>query len=77
MEESATYQAIIERGEVRGEMRGRASEARRLIEQIGSKRFGTPSASVLTQLAALTSAEDLERLAGKLLDVENWNKLLS
>ena len=71
MEDSVTYREILERGEARG----RADEARRIIEQIGSKRFGLPDASSQARLAALTSPENLEALASRLLDVENWDEL--
>ena len=77
MEDSVTYQAILERGEARGKLQGRADEARRIITQIGSKRFGPPDAQTQARLDAFVSPEALETLAGRLLDVETWGELLS
>ena len=85
MKEYTTYQAILEEGEARGrvegEARGRvegkAEEARNLIIRLGSNRFGPPDASSLAVLEAITSLERLEQMADRLLEVENWNELLS
>ena len=54
MEESVTYQAILREGEARGEARGKATEARRMLLLVGRTRFGEPSAAVVDTLDALT-----------------------
>jgi predicted transposase YdaD len=84
MEESVTYQAIIRKGrevgrEVgreEGREVGRVEEARALLRRLGGKRFGPPPAAVQVALDAITSAERLEQLSERLLDVESWEELL-
>jgi predicted transposase YdaD len=73
MEESTTYQEILEKGEARG----RITEARALLLKFGGKRFGVPDASTQAALEAITSIEELERLADRLLEVESWQELLA
>ena len=65
MEESVTYQAIIEKGMEKGmekgEARGRVEEARRLLLRQGRIRFGPPDEATQAALAAIA---DLERPNG-------------
>jgi hypothetical protein len=72
MKESVTYQAIIEEGEAIGEVRA----ARAILLRLGSRRFGPPDARTRTAIDAITSAERLEQLTERILDVENWDELL-
>jgi hypothetical protein len=65
MRESSTYLAIL------------AEEARVILLRQGTKRFGPPSADVRAALEAITDVEQLETLADRLLDVENWDELLA
>ncbi len=81
MEESATYQAILRKGEAKGKIEG---EARGKLEGelsalliLGGKRLGKPRAKTLKTLHAITSAEAMERLVGRLLEVETWSELLA
>ena len=68
MEESATYQAILEEGALR--------EARKTLLRQGHKRFqGTPAA-VKTTIAAITDLERLDELLEQLLDAKSWQELL-
>jgi predicted transposase YdaD len=76
MEESTVYQAIIEQGIARGEIKGRREEARRMILLQGTKRFGPPAADVTAALEAIDDLERLEELQLKLLDVASWPELL-
>jgi predicted transposase YdaD len=76
MEESTTYQAIIEKGAALGEARGRAEEARRLLLRLGQKQFGPPDEAIQAAVQANTEVERLEDLAEQLLDVESWQELL-
>jgi hypothetical protein len=64
-------------GEARGEARGRLTEARALLVRIGTARFGAPDLTITTRIEAIHSLEDLERMADRLLQVENWQELLS
>jgi len=77
MEESSTYQALLARGEAKGEARGRAEEARAIILRLGRKRLGEPSAEAQNALNALTTPKRLEELAERLLEVESWEELFA
>lgn len=72
MKESATYQAIIEEGRLEGRVEGEMQAVLRL----GAKRLGEPSAAVRAALAAIDSAERLETLLDRLMEVESWEELL-
>jgi predicted transposase YdaD len=65
MRESSTYQAIL------------AEEARAIVFRLGTKRFGPPSPGVRAAIEAMTNTDQLEALADRLLDVENWDELLA
>jgi hypothetical protein len=77
MRESVTYQAILAEGKAEGEAEGALNEARKLLLTIGSRRFGTPSATLRDTLSSIASVERLERLSERLLDVESWDELLA
>ncbi len=72
MEESTTYQAIIRKGEARG----RAEEARRLLLRLGQKQLGQPDAAVVAAVQAITDVERLEALAEQVLEARTWQQLL-
>jgi predicted transposase YdaD len=76
MEDSVTYQAIIRKGEARGEIKGRLEERHDVLMQLGGKRFGPPDASVQAALESITDLKQLERLTERLLEVESWQELL-
>src|SRR5262249_52103329 len=76
MEESVTYQGILEKGEARGEAKGEVKEARRLVLLQGNKRFGPAPPEVTAALQAITDTDKLEQLGLRLLDVESWHELL-
>ncbi len=81
MEESVTYQEILQKGEARGEARGkaqgRAEEARRIVRLIGEQRFGAPDAATETALNAITDLDRLERMAARFLQADDWADLLA
>lgn len=89
MKESATYQAILQEGEQRGqaigeqrgqaigEQRGRAEEARGVLLKLGARRLGQPSADVRSTIEAESDLARLEAFIERILDVENWDELLS
>lgn len=64
-------------GKAAGRAEGKAEEARGLLLLLGTKRFGLPDAPTQAILEAITSLERLEQLAERLLEVENWQELLS
>lgn len=68
MEESTTYQAILEEGAVR--------ELRKTLLRQGHKRFEATPAAVKTAIMAITDLERLEELSVRLLDAASWEELL-
>jgi predicted transposase YdaD len=77
MEESATYQAIVEKGVEKGIVKGELREAKKFLLFLGSDRFGTPDASISAALDAITDVERLENMGRRLLTVTNWQELLA
>ncbi len=73
MEESTTYQALLERGAARG----RAQEAAAMLLRQGRKKFGPPTPAHEAALAAVTDLPRLEALSERLLDVNTWDELLA
>lgn len=82
MEQSSTYQVILNKGKAIGEAIGEAmGEAigevhgiRESILRIGRKRFGEPTQNVLDTLNSISSRVRLEELTDRLLEVETWNE---
>lgn len=72
MEESVTYQAIIEKGEAKG----RSEEAQRILLLLGTDAFGAPDAATQAALAAITDRERLESLIQRVRQVNSWPELL-
>jgi hypothetical protein len=77
MEESVTYQAIIEKGVAIGEAKGEAKGERRTLLLVGKKRFGPPPPEVVAALEAINDPERLDQLSLRLLDVTSWQELLN
>ena len=76
MEESVTYQLIVEEGKARGIAQGRAEEAKRLLLLWGRKRFGAPDAATKAALDSIDNLRRLEELSERLLEVKSWEELL-
>ena len=84
MEESVTYQAILQRGREdglrqglqQGLQQGSIGEARALILRQGRKKFGPPTAKQEATVNAIADLARLERLSENLLDVTTWGELL-
>ena len=91
MEDSTTYQEIIEKGEARGIERGlerglkrgiehgRVAEARQIIVRMGTKHFGPPDVPTRETLESITDLHRLEDLIDRLLDATctGWAQLLA
>jgi predicted transposase YdaD len=81
IEESSVYQDIFAqgeaKGEARGEARGRAEEAREAVLTVGRKRLGQPDDGVLGKINAINEVDRLNSLLDRILDVSNWEELLS
>jgi hypothetical protein len=69
MEESVTYQALLQKG--------RVEEARKLLLRTGQFRFGVAANSATrSALEAIDDLEQLEQLADRVLVVQSWDELL-
>jgi predicted transposase YdaD len=69
MEESATYQYIVSKGELK--------EARKFLMRQGCKRFGQPDPTIVATIESITDVERLEQLGERLLEVSSWQELLA
>jgi predicted transposase YdaD len=69
MKESVTYQAIVEEGEVKG--------IRETLLLLGGKKFGPPDKSVIAALAKIDNIAKLKAMTERILDVENWQELIT
>ena len=69
LEESSTYQMLLDRG--------RIDEARRLVLRRGQKRFGPPGEETRKAIEAINDLDRLERLSDRLLAVSSWAELLT
>ncbi len=80
MEDSVTYQAILEKGVQKGIREGKreglVDGERRVLLRMGTKKFGPPTASTKARLEAITDLKTLEALGERLLDVLDWKTLL-
>ena len=81
MKDSVTYQAIVEEGEVKGLVKGRAEGILRArledLLLLGRRRFGDPIAETEIALRGIADADRLARMIGALLDVSSWEELLA
>lgn len=69
LEDSSTYQHVLEQGESKGE--------KKLILRQGTKKFGPPSPAIAAALQAILDTARLERLGDRILDVGSWDELLA
>lgn len=76
MEDSVTYQAIVEKGRVKGRLEGRLEEARSTLIRLGTARFGAASEEVRERVEAMTDLEGLERLLVRVLIAASWEDLM-
>jgi hypothetical protein len=68
MEESTTYQWIVERG--------RQEEARRILLLLGEVRFGAAADATRRTIEGIADLPRLEHLTAQLLSVGSWDELL-
>ena len=76
MKESVIYQRILREGREEGLNEGRTEGELRVLLLVGEKRLGKPDRRTLNALKKITSPEQLEALASRLLEVESWSELL-
>ena len=72
MEESVTYQEIVEEGAVKGELR----EARKSIRLFATPTLGAPSPEVEAALDTIRELDRLERMMVCIQRVKSWEELL-
>lgn len=72
MEESVTYQMILEQGETRGEVK----EARKMLLLLGRRKLGEPSPEVQNALNDISDSRRLEELAVQLENASSWQQLI-
>ena len=89
LEESSTYQWILNKGLEQGEARGVAKGvaqgvAQGTVEELwrvlilqGRKRFGAVPTTVDAALRAVADQARLERMAERIFDATNWDDLLA
>lgn len=69
MEESTTYQYIIEQGELKG--------ARKMLLMLGKIRFGAPTRKVRAAIQGSEDLPKLRRMSIRLLSANSWDELLA
>lgn len=77
MEESVTYQAILNKGRDLGHDEGLAEGEQKALLIMGQKRFGKPSPKVVKRIKAIIDESTLLALIDRLTEVSSWNELLS
>jgi len=88
MEESTTYQAIIEKGIqkgiemanekaiAQGKEEGKREEARRMLLLLGENHLGLASSEVIATIQGINDLERLHQLALRVGQVGSWEELL-
>lgn len=69
IEESDTYLAILEEGQIK--------QIRKDIPRVARWLFGAPAELMLTRLQSITNFARLERIYDRLLDATGWDDLLA
>ena len=69
MEESSTYQLILEEGAVR--------KMRSLILKMGRNRFGPPDAAIEGVIRAVEDLDRLDRMHDAIPTLSSWQELLN
>lgn len=81
LEDSTTYQLILQKGIAQGVAQGvalgRVEEAQSLLLELGTKRFGQVSPTTTVAIRAITDHDRLKRLVGRVLDASGWDDLLA
>lgn len=77
LEDSTTYQWILEKGEAKGEVRGQLLGARAMIRLVGESRFGAPPPAAQAALDAIADRERLERIAARTAAATDWVDFLA
>jgi hypothetical protein len=73
LEDSTTYQLILNKGEARGAL----AEAQRLVLRLATERFGEPPPATESAVRSIGDRDRLERLAVRVLGATGWDDLLA
>jgi predicted transposase YdaD len=77
MEESVTYQALIQEGLQKGRIEGVLEGVRKAVLRMGKNCFGRPATrQTVAALEAITNLEELEELLDRINTVQSWDELL-
>ena len=78
MQDSSTYQDLLQEGRLDGVIEGRLNEARRLVLRQGTKRFGAHDAVAIASIESIHVLDWLEALGERILDpgIQKWDDLL-
>lgn len=80
LEESTTYQAILQKGVsmgvVQGKAEGKAEGERNVLLRQGTAKYGPPSEKVTREIHSITDMERLTRMTYTILDAKSWEELL-
>jgi predicted transposase YdaD len=77
LEDSDTYQWILEQGEAKGLAKGKVQSSCHHVLVLGEKRFGPPPAPIAQAIQAITDLDRLERLFNRAFDATSWDDLLA
>ncbi len=77
LEESTTYQGILEEGRSRGLSQGLSQGVKAVLLRMGSRKFGRPATPVAEELQRIHDTARLEALAERILDAGSWEELLA
>jgi predicted transposase YdaD len=81
MEDSVTYQAVIEKGRIKGlqegRVEGRIEADHATLLRLGTAKFQAPPESVRQRILAITDPETLEQLQVRLLFASSWDDLMA
>jgi hypothetical protein len=77
LEDSSTYQQILNKGVAQGVAQGAVEEAQRMLLIQGQMRFGHAPEATATALQRITDRPRLERIAGRIFDATGWDDLLA
>jgi hypothetical protein len=69
LEDSDTYQLILERGIAKGHQG--------MVLRLGAKRFGVAPSAVEAAVRGVTDRDRLERMADRIFDATGWDDLLT
>ena len=77
LEDSTTYQHILNKGLTQGLTQGRLEEARRMVLRFAAKRLGSAPATTETAILAISDIDRLERMLDRAMDATGWDDVLA